>query len=201
MIFCTQCTLWPLHTDNFSLLMFHNPSLSKTCRLQSLYQNCCLTPFQRPQKGLISCCYKYFTWSDFCLCKHKDSNHCRTVPLFPMTCSNFCNKIWSPISNAALRSSRTSTEMSPLSAVTRRSFVTSLMQFLYWWTLLFYNYSFKNLEIKGRELPIICMCWCLWLLDFKQSLTENDFHPSIKNYPYVKNVCMFVVYIILSVWK
>uniref|UniRef100_A0A669B1R4 C2H2-type domain-containing protein n=1 Tax=Oreochromis niloticus TaxID=8128 RepID=A0A669B1R4_ORENI len=66
-----------------------------------------------------------FTCTNWSLLDRYDTNHCSAVPVIPTACSNRSNRIlWSTVSNAALRSSRTSTEMSPLSEAIRRSFVT-----------------------------------------------------------------------------
>lgn len=66
-----------------------------------------------------------FSWGNGNLFRRYDSKHCSTVPLILTKCSNVCSKIlWSTVSNAALRSSRTNTEINQLSAGISRSFIT-----------------------------------------------------------------------------
>lgn len=75
------------------------------------------------------------SWGNGNLFCRYDSKLCSTVPLILTKCSNVCSKIlWARVSNAALRSSRTNTEINQLSAAISRSFITftSAISALWW---------------------------------------------------------------------
>jgi len=61
-----------------------------------------------------------FTRTNWNLLDKYDLNQPNEVPLIPITCSSLCNKIlFLTVSNAALRSNRTSTDTSSLSEAKR----------------------------------------------------------------------------------
>ena len=60
-------------------------------------------------------------------------NQPSAAPLIPPCCSSVCNRIlWSVVSNAALRSNRTSIETSPLSDAMKRSFLSRFTVLFLW---------------------------------------------------------------------